>query len=147
MHTLAIDKALYHNRTYLFNNSKTYFKLAVDENGLWLAFASSVDENIMVAHLDEKTFSVIRYVNTTCPRTKAGNAFVACGVLYVTDTKDAKVTYAFDLLKMKPVSVSFDLRSPSGVLAMLSYIPKSHLLYAWDSSYVKIYNVHFWSDE
>ncbi|XP_061100627.1 gliomedin-like [Conger conger] len=147
LHTLAIDNALYHNRTYLFNNSKTYFKLAVDENGLWLVFASRMDENIMVAHLDAKTFSVISYINTTFPRTKAGNAFIACGVLYVTDTKDAKVTYAFDLLKMKAVSVSFDLRSPSGVLAMLSYIPKSRHLYAWDSSYVKIYNVHFWSDE
>ncbi|KAJ8340427.1 hypothetical protein SKAU_G00350600 [Synaphobranchus kaupii] len=147
LHTLAIDNAQYHNLTYLFDNSKTYFKLAVDENGLWLVFASSVDKNIMVAHLDEKTFSVISYINTTCPRTKAGNAFIACGVLYVTDTKDAKVTYAFDLLKGKPVSVSFDLRSPSGVLAMLSYSPKSRHLYAWDSSYAKIHDVRFWSDE
>ncbi|KAJ7994804.1 hypothetical protein DPEC_G00253260 [Dallia pectoralis] len=147
LHTLSIDNALYHNLSYLFHNSKTYFKLAADENGLWLLFASSLDDSIMVAQLDLKSFSVTSYINTTYPRTKAGNAFVACGVLYVTDTKDARVTFAFDLLKGKPVNVTFDLRSSGGVLAMLSYSPKDRHLYLWDRSYVKLYAVHFISDD
>lgn len=147
LHTLAIENALYHNLAYLLFNSKTYFKLAADENGLWLIFASSLDDTIMVAQLDEKTFSVSAYVNTSYPRTKAGNAFIACGVLYVTDTKDSRVAYAFDLLKGKPVNVSFDFRSPAGILAMLSYMPQEKLLYVWDSTYVKSYKVHFLSDD
>nr|XP_046248485.1 gliomedin [Scatophagus argus] len=147
LHTLAFDSALYNNLAYLLHNSKTYFKLAVDENSLWLIFASSVDESIMVAELDQKTFSVASYINTTYPRSKAGNAFIACGVLYVTDTKDTRVTFAFDLLKGKPVNVTFDLRSPGGVLAMLSYSPKDRHLYVWDHSYVRLYVVHFISDE
>ncbi|XP_034077161.1 gliomedin [Gymnodraco acuticeps] len=147
LHTLTIENALYHNLAYLLHNSKTYFKLAADENGLWLIFASSVDESITVAQLDPKTFSVTSYINTTYPRTKAGNAFIACGVLYVTDTKDARVTFAFDLLKGKPVNVTFDLRSPGGVLAMLSYSPKDRHLYVWDQGYVRLYVVHFISDE
>ncbi|XP_029623860.1 gliomedin isoform X3 [Salmo trutta] len=147
LHTLAIDNALYHNLSYLFYNSKTYFKLAADENGLWLIFASSLDDSIMVAQLDLKSFSVTSYINTTYPRTKAGNAFVACGVLYVTDTKDTRVTFTFDLLKGKPVNVTFDLRSPGGVLAMLSYSPNDRHLYVWDQSYVKLYVVHFISDD
>ncbi|XP_029312106.1 LOW QUALITY PROTEIN: gliomedin [Cottoperca gobio] len=147
LHTLTIDNALYHNLSYLLHNSKTYFKLAADENGLWLIFASSVDEGIMVAQLDQKTFSVTSYINTTYPRTKAGNAFIACGVLYVTDTKDTRVTFAFDLLQGKPVNVTFDLRSPGGVLAMLSYSPKDRHLYVWDNSYVRLFVVHFISDE
>lgn len=138
---------MHHNLAYLFQNSKTYFKVAADENGLWLIFASSVDECIVVAQLDEKTFSVASYINTTYPCTKAGNAFIACGVLYVTDTKDARVTFAFDLLKRKPVNVTFDLRSPGGVLAMLSYSPKDRHLYVWDHSYVRLYVVHFITDE
>uniref|UniRef100_A0A672GIX8 Gliomedin n=1 Tax=Salarias fasciatus TaxID=181472 RepID=A0A672GIX8_SALFA len=145
--TLPIDNALHHNLAYLLHNSKTYFKLAADENGLWLIFASSVDESIMVARLDQKTFSVTSYLNTSYPRTKAGNAFVACGVLYVTDTKDTRVTFAFDLLKGKPVNMTFDLRSPGGVLAMLSYSPKDRHLYVWDQGYVRLYVVHFISDE
>nr|XP_057944357.1 gliomedin isoform X1 [Doryrhamphus excisus] len=147
LHTLTIDNALYHNLAYLLHNSKTYFKLAADENGLWLIFASSVDESIVVAQLDQKTFSITSHINTTYPRTKAGNAFIACGVLYVTDTKDTRVTFAYDLLKGKPVNVTFDLRPPGGVLAMLSYSPKDRHLYVWDNSYVKLYVVHFISDE
>lgn len=144
---LSIDNALYHNRSYLLQNSKTYFKLAADENGMWIIFASSIDDNIMVARLDEKTFSITTYINTTYPRTKGGNAFIACGILYVTDSKDTKVTYAFDLLKEKPVSVSLDLRAPGGVLSMISYNPRDKHLYIWDSSYVKSYQVQFFSDE
>ncbi|XP_008287679.1 gliomedin [Stegastes partitus] len=147
LRTLTIDNALYHNLAYLLHNSKTYFKLAADENGLWLIFASSLDESIMVAQLDQKTFSVTSYINTTYPRTKAGNAFIACGVLYVTDTKDSRVTFAFDLLKGKPVNMTFDLRSPGGVLAMLSYSPKDRHLYVWDQGYVRLFVVHFISDE
>lgn len=147
LHTLAIDNAMHNGRSYLFNNSKTYFKLAADENGLWLIFASSSDESVTVAQLDQKTFSVTSYINTTYPRTKAGNAFIACGVLYVTDTKDTRVTFAFDLLKSKPVNVTFDLRSPGGVLAMISYSPKDRHLYVWDQSYVRLHVVHFMSDE
>lgn len=147
LQTLTIENSLYHKLAYLLHNSKTYFKLAVDENGLWLIFASSVDESIMVAQLDQKTFSITSYINTTYPRTKAGNAFIACGVLYVTDTKDTRVTFAFDLLKGKPVNVTFDLRSAGGVLAMLSYSPKDRHLYVWDHSYIKLYVVCFISDE
>ncbi|XP_017295557.1 gliomedin [Kryptolebias marmoratus] len=147
LHTLHVDDALYNNLAYLLPNSKTYFKLAVDENGLWLIFASSVDDSIMVAQLDQKTFSVTSYINTTYPRTKAGSAFVACGVLYVTDNKDTRVTFAFDLLKGKLVNMTFDLRSPGGVLAMVSYSPKDRHLYVWDQSYVRLRVVHFISDE
>lgn len=147
LQTLTIENSLYNNLAYLLPNSKTYFKLAADENGLWLIFASNVDESIMVAQLDQKTFSVTSYVNTTYPRIKAGNAFIACGVLYVTDTKDTRVTFAFDLLKGKPVNVTFDLRSAGEVLAMLSYSPKDRHLYVWDHSYVRLYVVHFISDE
>ncbi|XP_034050202.1 gliomedin [Thalassophryne amazonica] len=147
LQTLTIDNASYHNLSYLFHNSKTYFKLAVDENGLWLIYASSEDESVMVAQMDQKTFSVTSYMNTTYPRTKAGNAFVACGVLYVTDDKDMRINFAFDLLKGKPVNVTFDLRSPGGVLAMLSYSPKDRHLYVWDQSYVRLYVVHFISDD
>lgn len=147
MHTLAIENALYHSLSYLLRNSKTYFKMAADESGLWLIFASSIDENIMVAQLDEKKFSITTYINTSYPRSKAGNAFIACGVLYVTDDKDTRVTYAFDLLKQKPLNVSFDLWTPASMLAMMSYNPKDRHLYVWESRRVKSYKVHFLSDD
>ncbi|XP_053575872.1 gliomedin [Bombina bombina] len=143
--TLTINNAAFNGRNYLFANSKTYFQIAADEKGLWIIHSSDIDKSIIVAHLDEKTFSVIQHINTTYPKSKAGNAFIACGILYVTDTKDFRVTFAFDLLKGKSVEANFDLRSSSSVLSlsMLSYNPKDQHLYTWEDGYLLLYPVHF----
>lgn len=127
----------YNRLNYLFSNSKTYFKFAVDENGLWVIFASNPSDILMVAKLNEDTFSVESVINTAYPIARAGNAFIVCGILYVTDDTDRKVTFAFDLKKESPSDVSFDLRPDNGILAMLSYYPNRRLLYMWDNSRVK----------
>ncbi|XP_051807478.1 uncharacterized protein LOC110950355 isoform X3 [Acanthochromis polyacanthus] len=133
---LMMPNSRYNNLTYLFHNSKTYFKFAVDENGLWVVFASKTDDDTMVAKLNPDTFSVESVINTAYPTTKAGNAFIVCGVLYFTDDNDRRVTYAFDLKKETPLDASFDLRPANGILAMLSYYPNKKLLYMWDNSSV-----------
>ena len=141
--TLIMAHSRYNNLTYLFRNSKTYFKFAVDENGLWVIFASNTGDNTMVAKLNPKTFTVESIIKTAYPTSKAGNAFIACGVLYITDSTDRRVTYAFDLKTQSPLDVSFDLRSANGILAMLSYYPNKELLYMWDNSSVKTCKVKF----
>ncbi|XP_037767640.1 gliomedin isoform X3 [Chelonia mydas] len=141
--TLTIENALHDGRHYLFSNSKTYFNVAVDEKGLWIIYASIIDETIIVAHIDEETFSVVQHINTTYPKSKAGNAFIACGVLYVTDTKDLRVTFAFDLLREKQIDANFELRVAQSVLAMLSYSLRDRDLYTWENGYLMQYPVHF----
>lgn len=132
-----MENSRYRGLSYLFPNSKTYFKFAVDENGLWVVFASDSDDDTMVAKLNSDTFTVESVINTAYPTTKAGNAFIACGVLYITDNSDKKVTYAFDLMEVTPLDVSLNLRADNSILAMLSYNPNRKLLYMWDSSSVK----------
>ncbi|XP_054475555.1 mucin-2-like [Anoplopoma fimbria] len=139
--TLTMANSRYHNLAYLFRNSKTYFKFSVDENGVWVIFASDTDDDTMVAKINTDSFSVESVINTHYPTTKAGNAFIVCGVLYFTDDKDRKVTYAFDLKKEKPLDASLDLRPENGILAMLSYYPNRKLLYMWDNSSMKICKV------
>lgn len=142
--TLKLEDALYFDRKYLFANSKTYFNIAVDEKGLWIIYASSVDgSSILVAQLDERTFSVLRHINTTYPKSKAGNAFIAQGILYVTDTKDTRVTFAFDLLRGKQINANFGLRMSQSVLAMLSYNMRDQHLYSWEDGHLMLYPVHF----
>ncbi|XP_043933508.1 gliomedin [Protopterus annectens] len=144
---LKIENAVYNGRNYLFSNSKSYFKLAGDENGLWVIYASNIDETIVVAQLDEIAFSVIHSVNTTYPKSKAGNAFITCGVLYVTDTKDMRITFAYDLLHGVQINANFDLRPSNVVLAMLSYNPQCQCIYVWDDGLIMKYPVHFMSGE
>ncbi|XP_039882846.1 uncharacterized protein LOC120730497 isoform X4 [Simochromis diagramma] len=140
---LTMPDTRYHNLTYLFRNSKTYFKFAVDESGLWVIFASNTDDSTLVAKLDDDTFSIESVINTTYPTAKAGNAFIVCGVLYFTDDKDRRVTYAYDLKKESPVDAGFDIRSGNGILAMLSYYPNKKLLYVWDNKSVNTCRVKF----
>ncbi|XP_006789232.2 uncharacterized protein LOC102793745 [Neolamprologus brichardi] len=140
---LTMPDTRYHNLTYLFRNSKTYFKFAVDESGLWVIFASNADDSTLVAKLDDDTFSIESVINTTYPTAKAGNAFIVCGVLYFTDDKDRRVTYAYDLKKESPVDAGFDIRSGNGILAMLSYYPNKKLLYVWDNKSVNTCRVKF----
>ncbi|XP_007933367.1 gliomedin [Orycteropus afer afer] len=144
--TLKIENALYFDRKYLFANSKTYFNLAVDEKGLWIIYASSVDgSSILVAQLDERTFSVVQHINTTYPKSKAGNAFIARGILYVTDTKDMSITFAFDLLGGKQINANLNLRTSQSVLAMLSYNMRDQHLYSWEDGHLMLYPVQFLS--
>lgn len=135
--TLVMVDSRYHSLAYLFRNSKTYFKFAVDENGLWVVFAAGAGDSTMVAKLRPEPFSVEAVVNAHYPTAKAGNAFIICGVLYLTDDTDRKVTYAFDLFKESPEDVDFNLRPAGGVLAMVSYYPNKKHLYMWDNSSVK----------
>uniref|UniRef100_A0A8C6Q0H9 Olfactomedin-like domain-containing protein n=1 Tax=Nothobranchius furzeri TaxID=105023 RepID=A0A8C6Q0H9_NOTFU len=141
--TVVIPHSKYNNLTYLFRNSKTYFKFAVDENGLWVIFASSLDDNTMVAEINANSFSVKSIINTGYPTAKAGNAFIVCGVLYFTDDIDKKVTYTFDLKAKSSLDASFDLRPASGTLAMLSYYPNTKLLYMWNDKSVSTCKIKF----
>ncbi|KAM3608701.1 uncharacterized protein V6R79_003348 [Siganus canaliculatus] len=135
--TLIMADSRYNHLKYLFPNSKTYFKFAVDETGLWVIFAAASVDNVMVAKLIPDPFSVERVITTDYPASKAGNAFIVCGVLYFTDDKDRRVIYAFDLKKESSRDASFDLRPANGTLAMLSYYPNKKLLYMWDNGSVK----------
>lgn len=158
-----MKNAWYFERKYLFGASKSYFSVAVDENGLWVLYLSRPDEHIMVAHVDEDTFSVLRYINTTYPQSKAGNAFVACGVLYITDKNHTHVAFAYDLWRERQLDTSFELKlslsdagfaskvSPAKqddssfvpVLAMLSYNQGDKRLYTWEHGFLMQYPVHF----
>uniref|UniRef100_A0A667ZJI7 Olfactomedin-like domain-containing protein n=1 Tax=Myripristis murdjan TaxID=586833 RepID=A0A667ZJI7_9TELE len=134
---VKIENSRYNKLSYLFNNSKTYFKFAVDENGLWVIFASSSHDTVMVAKLKQDPFSVQTVIDTAYPKMKTGNGFIAHGILYITDVRDRRVTYTFDLKKESSFGASFDLRLHDGILTMLSYYPKKQLLYLWDNGSVK----------
>ncbi|KAH0619959.1 hypothetical protein JD844_014430 [Phrynosoma platyrhinos] len=161
--TLSIENAWYYERMYLFNTSKSYFSVAADENGIWVMYLSRPDEHIVVALVDQNTFSVLRHINTTYPQSKAGNAFIACGVLYITDKNQIHVAFAFDLLREKQLDTSFALKLSSSnasfalkvstlkqntttflpVLAMLSYNQADKQLYTWEHGFLMQYPVHF----
>ncbi|XP_056455382.1 gliomedin-like [Gadus chalcogrammus] len=140
---LVIENTRHRHRSYLFENSKTYYKFAVDESGLWVMAASATDETLVVAKLNHESFSVTSIIHTRYPKSKAGNGFIAYGILYITDSKDKKITHGFDLERGVSLAVSYALRQANGILAMLSYYPHKQVLYMWDNSSLKTCKVHF----
>uniref|UniRef100_A0A8C6YHT0 Gliomedin n=1 Tax=Naja naja TaxID=35670 RepID=A0A8C6YHT0_NAJNA len=147
---LFIENSWYYERMYLFSTSKSYFSIAVDENGLWVMYLSRPDEHIMVAEVDEETFSVLRHINTTYPQSKAGNAFVAGGVLYITDKNHMHVLDARFELKLSLSLEGFEQKVSPGsnttlvpVLAMLSYNWLNKHLHTWEHGFLIQYPVHF----
>ena len=141
--SLVIENTRHRHRAYLFHNSKTYYKFAVDESGLWVMAASATDETLVAAKLNHETFSVTSIISTRYPTFKAGNGFIAFGILYITDSKDKKITHAFDLERRVSLAVSCALRQAKGILAMLSYYPHKQVLYMWDNSHLQTCKVHF----
>lgn len=131
----------FNNLTYLFPNSKTYFKFAVDENGLWVIFASDIDDSVRVAKLSTDSFSVETVINTAYPSTKSGNAFIVDGIVYFTENTDTRITHAFDLKREIALDVGLNLRSNKDIMAMLSYYPNKRLLFMWENSHVKLCKV------
>ncbi|XP_024912154.1 probable serine/threonine-protein kinase DDB_G0282963 isoform X2 [Cynoglossus semilaevis] len=140
-HTLSMTNSKFNNLTYLFPNSKTYFKFAVDENGLWVIFASDIDDSVRVAKLSTDSFSVETVINTAYPSTKSGNAFIVDGIVYFTENTDTRITHAFDLKREIALDVGLNLRSNKDIMAMLSYYPNKRLLFMWENSHVKLCKV------
>lgn len=101
----------------------------------------------MVAKLDHTEFSVTSVIKTPYPIMACGNGFIAYGTLYLTNTKDTTVIYAFDLVREKSLDTNVELRPANGTLAMLSYYPGKHVLYMWDNMNVKICHINFTSDQ
>ncbi|XP_055015738.1 gliomedin-like [Boleophthalmus pectinirostris] len=143
MESLTMTNSRYNSLNYLFHNSKTYFKFAVDENGLWVIFAQDSDDKMMVAKVNHEAFTVTSLIDIAYPTSKAGNAFIACGVVYVSDEKDRKISYAFDLEKNKSVDANFDVSASNGIIAMMSYYPNMKQLIMWDNRSVKVCKVKY----
>lgn len=68
----------------MYNNSISYFDLAVDENALWVIFHYKNIEFLSVAKLDINNLTIFNTWNLTMiNHTEVANGFVVCGVLYL----------------------------------------------------------------
>lgn len=135
-----------HTVSYRYSANQN-LDFAADETGLWVMFASDQSSGKMiVAKVDEKSFGIQDQFSTGAYKELAGNAFMACGVMYVTRSVDLtteEIYYAYDTKTKTEKNLSIKFQKFQEGYSNLDYNPSDRKLYMYNNGYYVSYNVKF----
>ncbi|XP_062921156.1 noelin-3a [Mobula hypostoma] len=134
-----------------FNNIYPYtwggfsdIDLMADEGGIWAVYATNQNAgNIVISQLDTQTLQVHRTWNTGYPKRSAGETFMICGTLYVTNSHltGAKVYYAYSTKTSSYEYIDIPFHNQYSHISMLDYNARDRTLYAWNNGHQVLFNV------
>ncbi|XP_043940453.1 adhesion G protein-coupled receptor L1-like isoform X3 [Protopterus annectens] len=148
-----INNANYHDTSPYRWGGKTDIDLAVDENGLWVVYATETNNGrLVVSQLNPYTLRFDATWETGYDKRSASNAFMICGVLYVvrsvyedddSEVVGDRIDYAFNtnLNREEPVSLLFT--NPYQYVSSVDYNPRDNQLYVWNNFFVVRYSLLF----
>ncbi|NWZ17643.1 NOE2 protein, partial [Agelaius phoeniceus] len=116
----------------------------VDENGLWAVYTTNQNAgNIVVSRMDPHTLEVLRSWDTGYPKRSAGESFMICGILYVTNSHlaGAKIYFAYHTNTSSYEYTDIPFHNQYSHISMLDYNPRERVLYTWNNGHQVIYNV------
>uniref|UniRef100_A0A672NXY5 Adhesion G protein-coupled receptor L3-like n=1 Tax=Sinocyclocheilus grahami TaxID=75366 RepID=A0A672NXY5_SINGR len=152
-----IANANYHDTSPYRWGGKSDIDLAVDENGLWVIYATEQNNGrIVVSQLNPYTLRVEGSWDTTYDKRSASNAFMICGILYVVksvyedDDNEAlgnKIDYMYNTEKSRETQLSIPFPNSYQYIAAVDYNPRDNLLYVWNNYHVVIYSLDFGNND
>nr|XP_034957367.1 noelin-2 isoform X1 [Zootoca vivipara] len=116
----------------------------VDENGLWAVYTTNQNAgNIVVSRMDPVTLEILRSWDTGYPKRSAGESFIICGTLYVTNSHlaGAKIYFAYYTNTSSYEYTDIPFHNQYSHISMLDYNPRERVLYTWNNGHQVIYNV------
>ncbi|XP_072314075.1 olfactomedin-4 [Eucyclogobius newberryi] len=132
--------------SYTYSSSQI-LDFAGDENGLWVMYATGASKGkIVVAKLDEKAFGIEKKWSTEVYKQLAGNAFMACGVMYATRSVDLtteEIFYSLDTRTGEERHLSIPFQKFQEKYSYLDYNPTDQKLYMYNNGYYVSYSVKF----
>ncbi|KAG7458876.1 hypothetical protein MATL_G00225240 [Megalops atlanticus] len=148
-----IASANYHDTSPYRWGGKSDIDLAVDENGLWVIYATEQNNGKMViSQLNPYTLRIEGTWETAYDKRSASNAFMICGVLYVVktvyedDDNEAtgnKIDYIYNTDQSKDGYLDIPFPNSYQYIAAVDYNPRDNLLYVWNNYHVVKYSLDF----
>ncbi|KAE8300093.1 Adhesion G protein-coupled receptor L3 [Larimichthys crocea] len=152
-----IANANYHDTSPYRWGGKSDIDLAVDENGLWVIYATEQNNGrIVVSQLNPYTLRIEGSWDTSYDKRSASNAFMICGVLYVVKTvyedddnegTGNKIDYMYNTDKSKEMTVNIPFPNSYQYIAAVDYNPRDNLLYVWNNYHVVKYSLDFGNND
>lgn len=98
---------------------------------------------LQVSRLDPRTLEVLQSWDTGFPKRSAGEAFMICGTLYVTNSHlaGAKVHFAYHTNSSSYEYTDIPFHNQYSHISMMDYNPRERALYTWNNGHQVLYNV------
>ncbi|XP_061620306.1 adhesion G protein-coupled receptor L3-like isoform X9 [Phyllopteryx taeniolatus] len=148
-----IANANYHDTSPYRWGGKSDIDLAVDENGLWVIYATEQNNGrVVISQLNPYTLRMEGTWDTAYDKRSASNAFMICGVLYVVksvyedDDNEAtgnKIDYIYNTELSKDGYLDIPFPNSYQYIAAVDYNPRDNLLYVWNNYHVVKYSLDF----
>ncbi|XP_048104925.1 adhesion G protein-coupled receptor L1-like [Alosa alosa] len=148
-----VTGANYHDTSPYRWGGKSDIDLAVDENGLWVIYATETNNGrLVVSQVNPYTLRFEGTWQTTFEKRLASDAFVACGILYAVrsvyqdDDSEAGgdlILYAYDTRRNQADPVHIPFPNPYQHVSSVSYNPRDNQLYVWNNYHVLRYPLEF----
>ncbi|KAI2654781.1 Olfactomedin-4 [Labeo rohita] len=120
---------------------------AADESGLWITYVTEESNGTLVlGKINEQSFEIKEVWQTSVFKQSVTNAFMICGVLYVTrsvDTETEEIFYTYDTNKNKESYVSIPFEKFQDFYVYLDYNPTDQRIYMFNNGYYVYYNIKF----
>ncbi|RXM98270.1 Adhesion G protein-coupled receptor L2, partial [Acipenser ruthenus] len=148
-----INNANYHDTSPYKWGGKTDIDLAVDENGLWVIYATEQNNGmIVISQLNPYTLRFEATWETSYDKRSASNAFMICGVLYVvrstyedneSEVSKNLVDYIYNTKQNRGEYVDIPFPNQYQYIAAVDYNPRDNQLYVWNNYYILRYTMEF----
>ncbi|XP_047659176.1 noelin-2b isoform X2 [Tachysurus fulvidraco] len=145
VHQLPHPWAAAYNNTFPYSwGGSSDIDLMADESGLWAVYTTLMHGgNMVLGRLDPVTLDLVQSWDTGFPKRSAGEAFIVCGSLYVTDShlNGAKIHFIYHTDSQMYEYTHIPFHNQYSHISMMDYNPREKVLYAWNNGHQVIYNI------